>query len=71
MIDKDEYPATAEVERRCTEMIADLWNAPVRRSGCRRQGSSEACMMGGLAFQKRWQAARRAAGCHRQSPTWS
>ena len=28
LIDKDEYPQTAEVERRCVSMMADLWNAP-------------------------------------------
>ena len=30
MIDKDEYPQTAEIERRCVQMLADLWNAPDR-----------------------------------------
>ena len=30
MIDKDEYPQTAELERRCVAMLADLWNAPER-----------------------------------------
>lgn len=28
MIDKDEYPQTAELERRCVTILADLWNAP-------------------------------------------
>ncbi len=27
MIDKDEYPQTAELERRCISMLADLWHA--------------------------------------------
>ncbi len=27
LVDKDEYPQTAELERRCVHMIADLWNA--------------------------------------------
>ena len=31
MIDKDEYPQTAELERRCVSMLADLWHAPTRR----------------------------------------
>lgn len=31
MIDKDEYPRTAELERRCVAMLADLWNAPIPR----------------------------------------
>ena len=28
MIDKDEYPQTAEIEERCVHMLADLWHAP-------------------------------------------
>ena len=28
MVDKDEYPRTAELERRCSRMLADLWHAP-------------------------------------------
>ena len=48
MIDKDEYPQTAEIERRCVQMLADLWNAPDRGGavGCSAIGSSEACMLG-------------------------
>ena len=30
MIDKDEYPQTAEIESRCVTMLADLWHAPRR-----------------------------------------
>src|ERR1700761_7937972 len=28
MIDKDEYPQTAEIERRCVNIIGRLWHAP-------------------------------------------
>src|ERR1700719_3216867 len=28
MIDKDEYPQTAELERRCVNILASLWHAP-------------------------------------------
>src|SRR5688500_3515722 len=28
MIDKDEYPQTAEIETRCVRMLSRLWNAP-------------------------------------------
>jgi glutamate decarboxylase len=28
MIDKDEYPQTAELEMRCVNMLAELWHAP-------------------------------------------
>jgi glutamate decarboxylase len=58
MIDKDEYPQTAELERRCVAMLADLWNAPDPESatGCSTTGSSEACMLAGMALKRRWAA---------------
>jgi glutamate decarboxylase len=58
MIDKDEYPRTAELERRCSRMLADLWHAPDPRTapGCSTAGSSEACMLAGLALKRRWRA---------------
>jgi glutamate decarboxylase len=64
MIDKDEYPQTAELELRCTHMLARLWNAPDPRRavGCSTTGSSEASMLGGLALKRRWQHRRRAEG---------
>ena len=64
MVDKDEYPATAEIEERCWRILARLWRAPDPHSaiGTSTIGSSEACMLGGLAFKRRWQQARRAAG---------
>jgi glutamate decarboxylase len=64
MIDKDEYPQTAEIESRCVEILADLWNAPhsVRATGCSTTGSSEAAMLGGLALKWRWRERMRAAG---------
>ncbi|MGC5565175.1 glutamate decarboxylase [Streptomyces sp. FR-108] len=56
MIDKDEYPRTAELERRCVAMLADLWNAPdpAAAVGCSTTGSSEACMLAGMALKRRW-----------------
>ncbi|RLP07172.1 glutamate decarboxylase [Propionibacterium australiense] len=64
MIDKDEYPRTAEIETRCWTMLADLWHAPDPKHtiGTSTIGSSEACMLGGLALKRRWQQARKAAG---------
>ena len=32
MIDKDEYPQTAEIESRCVSILADLWHAPSQES---------------------------------------
>ncbi|MEU6927613.1 glutamate decarboxylase [Streptomyces sp. NPDC046385] len=56
MIDKDEYPRTAELERRCVSMLANLWNAPdpAAAVGCSTTGSSEACMLAGMALKRRW-----------------
>src|ERR1700757_1901501 len=64
MIDKDEYPQTAELERRCVNMLSHLWNAPAdgQATGCSTTGSSEACMLGGMALLWRWRARRQAAG---------
>jgi glutamate decarboxylase len=64
MIDKDEYPATAAIENRCWKILASLWHAPDPHEaiGTSTIGSSEACMLGGLALKRRWQQARRAAG---------
>ena len=58
MIDKDEYPQTAELERRCVAILADLWHAPAApaATSCSTTGSSEACMLAGLALQRRWAA---------------
>jgi glutamate decarboxylase len=63
-IDKDEYPQTAELERRCVNMIGALWNASADggATGCSTTGSSEAAMLGGLALKWRWRERRRAAG---------
>ncbi|RYV52799.1 glutamate decarboxylase [Pengzhenrongella frigida] len=70
MIDKDEYPQTAEIERRCVHMMADLWNAPQGANpvGASAIGSSEACMLGGMAAKWRWRARRRAAGLPTDRP---
>jgi glutamate decarboxylase len=64
MVDKDEYPQTAEIESRCVNMLADLWNSPVEANGvgCSTVGSSEAAMLGGLAMKRRWEARRKAEG---------
>ena len=70
MIDRDEYPQTAEIERRCVHMMADLWNAPEAANtvGASAIGSSEACMLAGMAAKWRWRARRRAAGKPTDNP---
>jgi glutamate decarboxylase len=76
MVDKDEYPQTAELERRCVNMLAHLWHAPeagagrpdIVAPGCSTTGSSEACMLGGMALLWRWRARRTAAGAATSAP---
>jgi glutamate decarboxylase len=64
MIDKDEYPQTAEIELRCVNMIARLWNAPENEAatGCSTIGSSEAAMLGGMALKWQWRYRRQKEG---------
>ena len=72
MIDKDEYPQTAEIERRCVNMVAELFNAPQDGDaiGASTIGSSEAVMLAGLAPGGEHGASgsagpsRRAPGCY-------
>jgi glutamate decarboxylase len=64
MVDKDEYPQTAEIEARCVRMLSGLWNSTAgeNATGTSTVGSSEAAMLGGLAMKRRWEAKRKAQG---------
>ena len=70
MIDKDEYPQTAEIESRCVHMLADIWNSPdaMNTLGCSTTGSSEAAMLGGMAMKWRWREKMRSKGKPVNSP---
>ncbi|HCH50471.1 MAG TPA: glutamate decarboxylase [Proteus sp.] len=70
MIDKDEYPQTAEIENRCVHMLADLWHSPdaANTLGCSTIGSSEAAMLGGLALKWQWRKKRAAQGKSTDKP---
>ena len=70
MIDKDEYPQTAELEHRCVNILSNLWNSSAggTAAGCSTTGSSEACMLGGMALLWRWRARRQAAGLDAAKP---
>jgi glutamate decarboxylase len=69
MVDKDEYPQTAELERRCIHMLARLWHAPGSdATGCSTTGSSEAAMLAGMAMKWRWRARRGLGGQDAQRP---
>ena len=64
MIDKDEYPQTAEIERRCVNIIGSMWHAKGDGdvTGTSTTGSSEAAMLGGLALKWRWRERMKASG---------
>ncbi|GJW31524.1 glutamate decarboxylase-like protein [Tanacetum coccineum] len=65
-VDMDEYPVTTELQNRCVNMIAHLFHAPVGEDdtavGVGTVGSSEAIMLAGLAFKRKWQAKRKSLG---------
>ncbi|XP_054825391.1 glutamate decarboxylase 4-like [Prosopis cineraria] len=65
-VDMDQYPVTADLHNRCVNMLARLFHAPMGENesgvGVGTVGSSEAIMLAGLAFKKRWQNARKAQG---------
>ena len=63
-IDKSEYPQTTDLENRCVNILADLWNAPKNEKfmGTSTVGSSEACMLGGMAMKFRWRNRAKALG---------
>ena len=68
-IDKSEYPRTAELENRCVNILADLWNAPKEKSytGTSTVGSSEACMLAGMAMKFRWRNQAKKLGLNIQA----
>jgi glutamate/tyrosine decarboxylase-like PLP-dependent enzyme len=63
MIDKDEYPQTAEIESRCVNMLSRLWHAPEadEATGARRP-LEQGAMLGALALKRLWQKAARGRG---------
>ncbi|KAK6261521.1 hypothetical protein QUC31_007337 [Theobroma cacao] len=65
-VDMDEYPVTTELQNRCVNMIANLYHAPIGDGetavGVGTVGSSEAIMLAGLAFKRKWQQKRKAQG---------
>lgn len=54
------------IQNRCVNIIARLFNAPLEDSetavGVGTVGSSEAIMLAGLAFKRKWQNKRKAEG---------
>ena len=64
-IDETEYPRVAVMCGRCINMVANMWNTPEQgdwKTGAVGIGSSEACMLGGVAAWLRWRERRKAEG---------
>lgn len=63
-IDHDMYPKTYAMEHRMVQWLHHLWNGPkgVEPYGAATIGSSEACMLAGLAHKWNWRQARQKAG---------
>ncbi|RFS21884.1 glutamate decarboxylase [Chitinophaga silvatica] len=60
-IDETEYPRIAVMNAKCINIIANLWNTPEQakyKCGALAIGSSEACMLGGVAAWLRWKKRR-------------
>ena len=72
MIDKDEYPQTAELEQRCVNILGDLWHAPAggRPPAAPPPGRARrACSAGWRCCGGGGPGGRR-PGSTRPSPTW-
>jgi len=64
MIEKGECPQSAEMWTRRIYMLADLWHTPEHENPVGRStiGSSQACMLAGMATKLRYQLRRDAEG---------
>lgn len=64
-IDQTEYPRVAVMSGRCINILANLWHTPEKgdwKTGAPAIGSSEACMLGGVAAWLRWRERRQKEG---------
>ena len=72
-IDETEYPRIAVMNAKCINIMANLWNSPEEakwKSGAVAIGSSEACMLGGVAAWLRWRKKRQAQGKPTDKPNF-
>lgn len=59
LMNREEYPASADIEQECVNALAALWHEDDQNFvGCSTSGSSEAAMLAGLAMLRRWQERR-------------
>ena len=64
-IDETEYPHIAVMNGKCINIVANLWNSPEKdtwKTGALAIGSSEACMLGGVAAWLRWRKKKTSTG---------
>jgi len=68
--DHDMYPKTYNMEQLMVKWLHELWNGPegAEPYGAATIGSSEACMLAGLAHKWNWRQAREAAGKDASKP---
>ena len=72
-IDETEYPRIAVMNAKCINIMASLWNSPKQekwKTGALAIGSSEACMLGGVAAWLRWRKKRQAQGKPTDKPNF-
>ena len=72
-IDETEYPRIAVMNAKCINIMANLWNSPEQaqwKAGALAIGSSEACMLGGVAAWLRWRERRIAQGKPTDKPNF-
>ena len=72
-IDETEYPRVAVMCAKCINIMANLWNSPEQnkwKTGALAIGSSEACMLGGVAAWLRWKERREAQGKPTDKPNF-
>ena len=72
-IDETEYPRVAVMCAKCINILANLWNSPEQsqwKTGALAIGSSEACMLGGVAAWLRWKERREAQGKPTDKPNF-
>lgn len=72
-IDETEYPRIALMNAKCINIMANLWNSPEKaqwKAGALAIGSSEACMLGGIAAWLRWKERRKAQGKPTDKPNF-
>jgi glutamate decarboxylase len=63
LMNREEYPASSDIERECINALAGLWHEDGGKFvGCSTSGSSEAAMLAGLAMPRYWQESPRSNG---------